>query len=88
MPMATTTVEQLRKYLNDLGVPDGSYVIQELGIGEVEGIGFLDGAWCTYYSERGKYRNVKRFATEALAIENFLNTLRPQLAEEGIVLPD
>jgi hypothetical protein len=82
-----TTIEDLRKLLDSAGVQPGRYVIQELGEGDVEGIGFLDGSWCTYFSERGSYNNIHRYPSEAAAIDAFLVTLRPMFASKGITIP-
>jgi hypothetical protein len=82
------TLESLKAYLQLHQVPDYLYVIQELGAGEVDGIGFIDGAWTTYYSERGEYRHRQTYATEADAVDAFLQQLRELLqAEHGLVLP-
>ncbi|EHR69498.1 hypothetical protein BurJ1DRAFT_0616 [Burkholderiales bacterium JOSHI_001] len=81
------TIEELRRLLDAAGARPGSYAIQELGEGEINGIGFLDGAWCTYYSERGSYNGIRRFPTEAAAIEAFLDRIRPILADDGVVVP-
>jgi hypothetical protein len=66
----------LKTYLKTHQVPEELYVIQELGEGEVDGIGFIDGAWTTYYSERGQYRNRRIYETEDEAVEEFLTTVR------------
>lgn len=85
--MPPNTIGELRAFLDEAGVPEGSYVIQELGIGDVSGIGYLDGAWSTYYSERGAYRGVRRYASESEAISAFLSIIRKQLAADGFKLP-
>lgn len=82
------TIEALKAYLIQHQVPEHLYVIQSLGAGEVGGIGFIDGAWCTYYSERGEYRDRQAYPTEAAAVAAFLEQLRELLlAEHGQVLP-
>ncbi|MCE2657481.1 MAG: hypothetical protein ACOVQT_04145 [Rubrivivax sp.] len=82
------TIDELKTYLQQHQVPEHLYVIQELGAGEVDGVGFIDGAWTTYYSERGAYRHRQAYATEAAAVDAFLQQLRELLqAEYGQVLP-
>ena len=80
------TLEELRAYLDQAGVPVGSYVIQDLGGGEVEGIGFIDGRWCTYFSERGSYRQVQAYNSEEEAVAAFLTALRLTLRSTGFEL--
>ena len=81
-------IEQLRSYLERHQVPEDLYVIQELGEGEVDGIGFLDGGWCTYYSQRGEYSHIERFDTEEAAVASFLDRMRLLMrSEHGVVLP-
>lgn len=81
------TLEDLKRHLERHGVPEDLYVIQELGIGEVRGIGFLDGRWCTYYSERGSYRQVQPYDTEEAAVDAFLGELTEVLRGRGVALP-
>lgn len=81
-------IEQLRNHLQRHQVPEDFYVIQELGEGEVDGIGYLDGAWCTYFSQRGEYSHIVRYETEDAAVAAFLDRMRMlMLAERGVALP-
>jgi hypothetical protein len=66
----------MKVYLKAHQVPEELYVIQDLGEGEVDGIGFIDGTWTTYYSERGQYRNRRIYEKEEEAVEAFLTTIR------------
>ncbi|MBT9489198.1 MAG: hypothetical protein IV093_16970 [Rubrivivax sp.] len=82
------TLQDLRTYLQTHQVPEDFYVIQELGEGDVDGIGFLDGAWCTYYSQRGSYWHIKQYDSEDAAVAAFLARMRELMAAElGITLP-
>jgi len=81
-------IEGLKAYLIQHQVPEEMYVIQELGAGEAYGIGFLDGAWTTYFSERGGYGNRRSFATEEEAVDAFLVKMREVVREMlGLELP-
>jgi len=57
-------IAEMKLYFEQNNVPDEYYVIDGLGGGEVEGIGKIDGRWASYYSERGKKRDIKYFDTE------------------------
>lgn len=82
------TLEELPAYLQQHQVPEDFYVIQELGEGEVDGIGFLDGSWCTYYSQHGQYDQMKRYDTEEAAVADFVARMRRLMAaEHGTTLP-
>ncbi|WP_370313038.1 hypothetical protein [Sagittula sp.] len=63
------TVEEMKAYLAAHGVEDGSvYTHGGLGAGEIDGIEFIDGAWHTYFSERGSKNNYRRWNSEAEAV--------------------
>jgi hypothetical protein len=82
------TIQHMKAYLKFHQVPEELYVIQELGEGEVDGIGFIDGAWTTYYSERGQYRNRRTYETEEEAVAAFLVTMRELMKSlYGLQLP-
>lgn len=80
--------EDMKLYFEQNNVPDEYYVINELGGGEVDGIGNIDGQWTTYYSERGKMRNVKNFENEDEACRVLIKLVSRRIeVETGNPLP-
>ncbi len=69
-------LNDLRKWLVDNNVPEHEYVINELGGGESDGVGFIDNSWCTYYSQRGHYENIKKYESEDAACRAFAEWIR------------
>ena len=75
-------IEHMKKYFEEQKVPEWYYVIDELGGGEVDGIGCIDGRWATYYSERGEKRNIKFYGTEDEACEALIALVSDRVEEE------
>lgn len=69
-------LNDLEKWLGDNNVPEYLYVINDLGGGEVNGIGLLNNYWCTYYSERGKYSDIEKYENEDHACRAFSEKIR------------
>ncbi len=81
-------IKELELYFKQNNVPDEYYVIDELGGGEVDGIGKIDGRWASYYSERGKKRDIKYFDTENEACEALIKEVSEIIKEDtGSPLP-
>ena len=81
-------IKELELYFKQNNVPDEYYVIDGLGGGEVDGIGKIDGRWASYYSERGKKRDIKYFDTEDEACEALIKEVSEIIKEEtGAPLP-
>jgi hypothetical protein len=78
------TVDEMRVYLDSHGAIAGyHYVIDGLGGGEVDGICQQDGAWHTYFSERGERRQMRRWASEAEACAHLIERARAYAEETG-----
>lgn len=78
----------MKFYFKQNGVSDEYYVIDELGGGEVDGVGQIDGRWATYYSERGKKRNIKYFNNEDEACQALIKMVSRRVeVETGKPLP-
>ncbi len=69
-------LNDLRKWLIENNVPKYHYVINELGAGEADGVGFINNYWCTYYSERGQYESIKKYKSEDEACLAFERIIR------------
>lgn len=75
-------------YFEQNNVSDEYYVIDDLGGGEVDGVGIIDGRWATYYSERGKKRNIKYFDSEDEACRALVKLVSRRVeVETGLCLP-
>ena len=52
--MTIRTLEEMKEYLERHSIEDGSvYTHGGLGGGDIDGTECIDGAWNTYFSERG-----------------------------------
>jgi len=81
-------ITEMKTYFEQNNVPDEYYVIDELGAGEVVGIGKIDGRWTNYYSERGKKRSIKYFDSEDEACEALIKKISRRIEQEtGKPLP-
>ena len=81
-------ISEIKSYFKQNNVPDEYYVIDELGGGEVVGVGKIEGRWATYYSERGKKRSIKYFHTEDEACEALIKKVSRRIKKEtGTPLP-
>ncbi len=81
-------IEEMKQFFDQNDVSHWYYVIDELGPGEVDGIGKIDGKWATYYSERGKKRNVHFFDDEDAACRAMVLLVSERVeAENGAPLP-
>ncbi len=81
-------IVEMKLYFKQNNVPDEYYVIDSLGGGEVDGIGKVDGRWASYYSERGKKRDIKYFDTEDEACRALIEEVSGIIKEEtGTPLP-
>ena len=81
-------IAEMELYFKQNNVPDEYYVIDGLGGGEVDGIGKIDGRWVSYYSERGKKRDIKYFDSEDEACNALINEVSEIIKQEtGSPLP-
>ena len=72
------TVEELKKQLDAIGVPDDLY---SLLIGGFQNEAYCliknEDGWEVYYSERGEKSDIQQFASESEACEYMLEELKP-----------
>lgn len=81
-------LDDVRRWLAVHQVPERWYVLGGLGAGEAEGIGVVDGAWATYYSEHGTYGDLQVHDSEDAACRTFIATIRQRMLRlNGIDLP-
>lgn len=64
------TLKEMTDFLASHGVyEDELYSIGGLGGGEIDGIELIDGVWHTYFSERGSKNSIKKWNSEAEAVQ-------------------
>jgi len=61
------TLDEMKAYLDAHGA-EPCYTIGGLGGGEIDGIEYFDGAWYTYFSERGSKNSYRQWPTEEDAV--------------------
>ncbi len=82
------TLDDVWRWLATHQVPERWYVLEGLGVGEAEGIGVVDGAWATYYSEHGMHGNLRVHDSEDAACRAFIAIIRERMLRlNGIDLP-
>ena len=72
------TVEELKKRLDEIGVPDDLYSLLIGGFpNEAYCLIKNEDGWEVYYSERGQKSDVQQFENESEACEYLLEELKP-----------
>lgn len=72
------TVEELKKRLDEIGVPDDLYSLLIGGFpNEAYCLIKNEDGWEVYYSERGEKSDIQQFASESEACEYMLEELKP-----------
>ncbi len=72
------TVEELKKQLDAIGVPDDLYSLLIGGFpNEAYCLIKNEDGWEVYYSERGEKSDIQQFASESEACEYMLEELKP-----------
>ncbi|MEM6596398.1 MAG: hypothetical protein AAF672_16540 [Pseudomonadota bacterium] len=75
------TLEEMIRHFEEHGVaPETVFTIGGLGGGEIDGIEQIDGAWWTYFSERGSKNNYRRWDAEEDAVA-YIRDRAEQLAK-------
>lgn len=64
------TVKKMVVYLKAHGIRDGdTYTLGGLGGGDIDGLECIDGDWYTYFSQRGKKTNYRKWDSEHAAVK-------------------
>ena len=79
------TVTELGKKLIDEDIPTMHYSLKGGMPGDLYCLGFNDGKWEVYYSERANKNKLKIFDNESDACEYFYTWLIERLTKQGIL---